>query len=228
MTHQEMSDMYELYALGVLEPDERSAIDEHLAAHCPVCESALKRALATNALVLSLAPETAPPKRLKTRLMASAGVEPRNWSWLAWAAASACLLVGMLWFSSQSNRKSEELEAARRVLEIVNSPETRAVTFGAGPRGNIYVHPKAGVLLIASNLPKLEPGKTFEMWVIPKSGPPKPAGLFRPDANGNARHLVTGAVDLSTTGALAVSVEPETGSSVPTTQPILVAPMAGS
>lgn len=228
MSHEEMKEMYELYALGVLEAEERREIDQHLATGCDACRAGVRRASVMNAIVLSFAPEVAAPRRLQKRLLAVAGVESRNWGWLAWAAASACLLVGMSWFSLESHRRNDELAAAHRVLDIVNSPETRAVSFGAGPRGNVFVNPSRGVLLIANNLPRLEAGTTFEMWVIPKGGAPRPAGLFRPADDGTAIHVLPGAVNLDTTGAIAVTVEPAAGSSAPTTQPIIVAPVAGS
>jgi anti-sigma-K factor RskA len=105
------------------------------------------------------------------------------------------------------------------------------VSFGQGapqpPRGNVFVNPASGVLLIASNLPALESGKTYEMWVIPKGGAPKPAGLFQSDKQGNAVHLLSGPIDAAATGAIAVSVEPEAGSQAPSTTPIIVAPVAG-
>jgi len=223
MTHEEMKDMYELYALGVLEPEERTEIDQHLSTGCGVCSKAMKHASLTNAVIMSFAPEVDPPKRLRRRLLASVGVEPQGWGWLAWAAASACLLVGFLWFSIQSRRQSQELVEARRVLDIVNSPETRAVSFGAGPRGNVLINAQSGVMLIAANLPQLPPGKIFEMWVIPKGGAPKPAGLFR-----TSPHILPGPVDVKNTGAVAVTVEPESGSDAPTTQPIIVAPVTGT
>jgi anti-sigma-K factor RskA len=84
-----------------------------------------------------------------------------------------------------------------------------------------------GVLLIASNLPALAPGRTYQMWLIPKGGAPRPAGLFRSDARGGAVHILESAVDVAGTGAMAISVEPEGGSVQPTTTPIIVAPVAG-
>lgn len=228
MTHEEMKEMYELYALGVLDRDERAEIDDHLATGCEACRTSVQRAAVINSVLLTFVPEATPPKRVKKRLLAAVGMEQRSWGWLAWAATSACLLVGLTWFSLESHRRSEELTAARRVLDIVDSPETRAVSFGAGPRGNVFVNPKTGVLLIAKNLPRLEAGQTFEMWVIPKGGAPKPAGLFRPGANGTATHVFPGPVDVGATGAVAVTVEPEAGSAAPTTQPFIVAPVAGS
>ena len=83
------------------------------------------------------------------------------------------------------------------------------------------------MLLIASNLPALAPRKIYEMWVIPKGGSPRPAGLFQPDASGGGVNIMSGPVELSALYAVAVTIEPEAGSRAPTSQPIIVAPMPG-
>jgi anti-sigma-K factor RskA len=173
------------------------------------------------------------------------GVAGRSWAWLAWAAAAACL-VAVAWSGVRAYRISNELDAARQqvavadremarvrlVLDVLNAPDTRAVVFGQEkkepPKGTVFVNPRSGVLLIASRLPQLAPGKIYEMWVIPKSGAPKPAGLFPATAEGTAIHSIEGPVDLETTGAVAVTVEPAAGSNAPTSTPIIVAPVAGS
>mgnify|MGYP000891448271 CR=1 FL=1 len=246
MTHEEMRDMYELYALGVLEPDERDEIDVHLKKGCTACRSGVERAAALNAALLAMSPDVAPSKNLRKRVLSSVGVEKSGWGWLmGLATASAALLIAVLWFSADATRTRSELADARKELtrstaelararaafQFLNAPETKQVTFGQGaqqpPRGNVFVNPTSGVLLIASNLPSLERGKTYEMWVIPKGGAPKPAGLFQSDQQGNAVHLLPGPIDAAATGAIAVSVEPEAGSQAPSTTPIIVAPVAG-
>jgi anti-sigma-K factor RskA len=246
MTHEQLRELYEFYALGLLEAEEAAEIDEHLKQRCEACLAGVRRATLTNAAIQSLTPDVTPPKQLRRRVLAAAGVVKQNRGWIVgWAAVSAGLLVATLWFSTEAQRTQSELaltrsEAAqsavelartRAVLEFLNAPETRQVRFGQGapepPRGNVFVNPTSGVLLIASNLPPLDPGKTYEMWVIPKGGAPRPAGLFRSDAQGHAVHIQSGPVDLDATGAVAVSVEPEAGSTAPTTTPIIVAAVAG-
>jgi anti-sigma-K factor RskA len=240
-THEELHDLYELYALGVLEPEERAEIDRHLATGCGICQTGVKRAAIVNTAILSFAPDAEPSKKLKRRLLAGVGVEPRSFAWIGWAAATACLLVAAIWFNAEEHRRSTELADTRRmlsesnaqvnrvqqVLDFLNSPDTKQVNFGKGatqpPKGNILVNPTSGVLLIASNLPPLPAGRTYEMWVIPKGGAPKPAGLFQSDARGTALHFEAGPVDVRATGAVAVSVEPLNGSTAPTTTPIIVA-----
>ena len=241
MTHAEMHDLYELYALGVLEEEERAEISQHLASGCEVCLGAVRRAAVQNAGVMAaMTPDSAPPRRVAARLREGVGIRARGWTWAAWIAAAACL-VAMTWAGLKSLRISRELEGTRRevqrtdlelarmraVLDVLNAPGTRAVSFGEGkqmpPRGSVFVNPQKGVVLIASNLPQLDAGWAYEMWVIPKTGAPKPAGLFWATEGGTAVHTVQGPLDVASTGAVAVTVEREPGSNAPTSKPIIVA-----
>ena len=88
MTCEDLRDSYEIYALGLLEGEEKREIDEHLARNCADCQKHLKRALAVNALLLSQAPEVVPPSRLKRRVMASVGRERSGLAWIAALAAA--------------------------------------------------------------------------------------------------------------------------------------------
>ncbi len=240
---QEFREEFEMYALGALDPAEMAEIDAHLREGCAGCEAAMKNALAMNAMVMSMAPDVVPPARLKRRVLSGVGVHRMSWGWLG-ALAAASMLVIALWLSVQERSRASELAQARRTLiqvsaqrdlllqamSFLDDPTTQPVSFGKGqplpPHGNVFLHPKLGVLLIASNLPPAQPGKTYQMWVIPKGGSPRPAGLFQAEG-GTALHILSGPLDLSTIGAVAVSVEPESGSQAPTTTPIIVAAVTG-
>jgi anti-sigma-K factor RskA len=229
MTCEDLRDDYEMHALGLLDEPERSALLEHLRTGCQTCTAGVKRALETNAAIFGLVPDAEPSRRLRDRVIASVGVAPRRslWRWLPVpAAAFAGILIGALLFRSLPVNETPEVARMRQVIDLLNDPQTKAVTFAPGPRGRVLVNKDRGVLLIADNLPPLPQGKTYELWVIPKGGAPKPAGLFKPDARGSAVHVASGAVDVSTLAAVAVSVEPEAGSQAPTTTPIIVAPVA--
>jgi len=236
--------MYELYALGVLEAEERAEIDEHLARNCEVCTPAVKRAAAINAAILSFVPDVAPPRGLRGRVVASVGGGSKSFSWWPiWSVATAGLAVAAMTFYFEQRdmntqlaqtkqvlaEKTQEATKASQILDFLNQPETKSVGFSgteaAPPRGNFFVNARAGVLMIASNLPKLQPGKTYQMWLIPKGKNPLPAGLFRPDDSGHVTHLQAGPVDAASVAAVAVSLEPEGGSPQPTTTPIIVAPV---
>jgi hypothetical protein len=172
-------------------------------------------------------------------VQAGFGIERAGWGWLGGLAA-ALMLVVALWLSVQERKRENELADARRdaiqaradrdrlvqAFQILNQPETKRVVFGEGqvqpPRGNIFVHSRLGVLLIASNLPPLPAGRTYEMWVIAtKTSAPRPAGLFQSDAQGSAINILP--VSLDSVYAVAVSVEPEAGSPAPTN--IVIAPV---
>lgn len=247
MNCDELADLFELYTLGVLEPEERAEIEAHLGRDCAACTQQLRRAAGLNAALLASVPDTAPPRRLRRRVLSMVGSERSAWGWMfASGAIAAALLIAVLWFSVRDRELESELARARETIRnstaelarvqqafaFLNEPETKQVGFGKGeprpPRGNVFLNPRAGVLLIASNLPALPAGKTYEMWVIPKGGAPRPAGLFQSDPAGTAIHIQSGPVDLAATDAVAVTVEPEAGSAKPTATPIIVAPVAGS
>ena len=252
MTCEELRDEYELYALGLSEDPERGELDMHLARRCAQCSAGVATALGTVTAMAMLAEPEAPPARLRRRVMAAVGVEPesvqegRGWfSWPLLIPAAFALGALLLWVESRNalsekqtelaqarseiEQQATELGQLRPVLAFLNQPDTKLVNFGAGapapPKGSILVNPRDGVLLMASNLPVLPAGRIYQMWLIPKGGAPQSAGLFRALANGTALHARTGAV-AADTAAVAVSVEPETGSAAPTTTPIFVAPVA--
>jgi anti-sigma-K factor RskA len=165
------------------------------------------------------------------------------WLWRAAAGVAAALAIVVVWLGVDSRRKTDLIAEAQRnrtVLErelgrtqaavsFLQDPETRPASGTRGPsqpEGKYFVNPKNGVLLIASRVPQLRPGQTYEMWVIPKGQAPRPAGLFRPDEGGGVVHLQPGPVDLAGIQTLAITVEPDGGSSAPTTTPMLVSPVA--
>lgn len=230
MTCADLRDSYDLYSLGLLDGEEKREIEAHLERHCPVCEKHFKDALAVNTLLLSQVHQVVPPSRLRRRVLASVGRERAGRVWFA-AVAAACLLIVALWFSLEKRTADRDLAQARQTLQqtvaarnqleqafrFLNQPETRQIQFGEGqvasPRGNFYLNPSLGVLLIASNLPPAAAGKMYEMWVIPKGGTARPGGLFQSGPQGTAIYILPGALDPNAT--LAVTIEPETGSRTP-------------
>jgi anti-sigma-K factor RskA len=87
----------------------------------------------------------------------------------------------------------------------------------------IYSEKKACVLLTAHNLAPLGPGKMYELWLLPKSGAPVPAGMFQADPAWNVLMLHDGLPPGMEAKGFAITIEPEQGSPRPTTDPILMA-----
>lgn len=247
MMCDDIRDLLELYTLGVLDEAEREHVEEHLKTGCATCTRALGTASELNASILASVPLVDPPARLRDRVVGMVAppkpkpkAQPHYLPWMAMAAALALAV----WVGSEARQKNQELAAEREqlrtltaekqqldaALTFLRDPETRPVGTREGlnkPRGLYFVNAQGGLLLIASNLPQLPTGKTYQMWLIPKGQAPRPAGLFRPDARGGAVHIQPGAVDIANAAAVAITVEPEGGSTAPTTTPMLVTPVAG-
>jgi anti-sigma-K factor RskA len=243
MNCDELRDHYELYVLGLAEEPEASEIHAHLGRECPTCVPGVRRARELMALLGTAAPPAQPPARLRQRVLAAVTDQPaRRWSWApVWAAVAAAAVIAALFFNVRERRADAELARVRaessvqtielarlnEALAILNQPDARQVVFGVGapqpPHGRVFLDPKRGVLLLASNLPPAPEGKAYEMWVIPKHGNPLPAGLFQSAADGTALHILSGGVDVTATGAVAVTLEPAGGVPQPTSKPVIVA-----
>jgi anti-sigma-K factor RskA len=241
MSCDELRDQYELYALGVLDAEERAELDDHLHREGDPCIEGVQKARQMVSSLALTAPESRPPARLRSRVVALVN-EPRR-SWFRapeWTAAAVAMTVIAVWLANarrdqertlaetrhELGRKNVELVQLTEAFALMNDPAARQLVFGENvpkPRGRVIVNPKQGVLLLASNLTPAPAGKIYEMWIIPKVGNPAPAGLFQSQSDGTAMYLRKGAVDVASTGVIAVTLEPEAGSQAPTTQPLIVA-----
>lgn len=240
MTHAEMDDVYELYALGVIEPELASEIDRHLDEQCAYCSEHIADAAGLNAGLAALADAVNPPARLRRRVLAAIQPAPepfRSWSFapLLWAAACLALLafaitsrLAMSNLRQQLTAVADERDELRSAVQVLSRPDTRAVQFGTTesvPHGRVLVTRSGRVVFVGSQLPQIAANQTFELWLIPATGAPQPAGLFRAGASGESVNVSPARAD-STTKAVAVTVEPRQGSSAPTTKPFLVVPLA--
>ena len=74
---------------------------------------------------------------------------------------------------------------------------------------------------VAHNLAKPKAGRTYQLWLVTASQKIS-AGTFRPGANGEAVVRATYALAKDSLAAVAVTDEPEAGSTQPTTVPFIV------
>lgn len=226
MTCDELRPDYPSYALGILGDPERTEILEHLERKCENCVPGVASALATVAAMSGAVKMTEPPKSLRRRVLASVEREPKTSRigvFLPWAITAA-LSLALLAIGISGRRQLGDTEKLRHALSILNDPSAKDVTFGESQkpsRGRVVVSAGQGVVFIGANLPHIDSGKTFEMWLIPGKGNPVPAGLFESQSDATAVFVRPGAV--TNTSAIAVTVEPEGGSQQPTTTPFIVA-----
>ena len=174
---------------------------------------------------------------------ASASAKTSNWwSWaLPWAVAGAlAILVLVFWrndahlrdtvarLQQQSSEQQSQLQKARDVVMTLTATDAMRVTLVAAktppqPQGKaIYVRDRSSLIFLASNLPALPQGKAYELWLIPVTGAPVPAGVFRPDAHGSAIVVNPPLPARAEAKTFAITVEPEQGSPSPTSQPMMV------
>jgi anti-sigma-K factor RskA len=241
VTHEEMADLYELYALDTLEAPERAEIDDHLIDRCPVCLEKLQAALALTSALAVLADPVEPPAHLRDRI---AGVSRRSrvsgstpWrvAWVA-VAASVALLGWSLMLRNNLNSERKQVagitsqrDQLKDLVQLLTSPQTRTARATSNPNapfGQVFVDPNRGFVFVGSRLPQIDETRTFELWVVPPTGAPQPAGLFRPSAAAEATYVSSVKVNLQNAHAIAVSIEPRAGSNAPTTQPFLIMPLS--
>lgn len=362
MTHEEINELYELYALGVLEPEQAAEIEQHLREGCEHCRHQLQDAVWTTSAMAGLTEPEQAPATLRKRVLQIAAPTKRQPTWqlaTAGLALAALVLLGIaLWsgnrtailhseisalssqrddlrgevtvlrdqqtqlhrtvnslndalsrdqknLQGQSQSRVEErnrlnnrtrtlqnsleaLTAERDALQgqlqsantaksqataatqgmrgtietltrerddlrrqvqtldyqrsqlenergklqsivaVVGNSSTRALPFGGTggvPRGHVFLSPAGGVLLVAQQLPALATDRTFQLWVVPASGAPQSAGVFRSNASGDVVFSSQGVHVGAGSAAVAVSVEPNGGSPAPTTKPFIVVPL---
>lgn len=159
-----------------------------------------------------------------------------GFGWLGWVTALAAMAVAF-YFGNHSFQMQQQLnkdrsdivqlsaQAARaqELTDALTSPAAKQVTLTetkqpAQPVGHAtYLPSKGALIFVASNLRKVAPNKTYELWLIPANGKaPMPAGLFRPDATGSASVVLPQLPEGVEAKAFGVTIEDAQGSATPT------------
>lgn len=220
MICRELREFYELYAMDALEKDTHSALHEHLDRNCPVCTRGVQRAVVSTSLLGTLPLPGVPPRKLKKRILVSLGAATPELRWLPLLATLAlCAGIATAALAVKSLRQERQLTQLQQEAGMLRLPGARQLEF---PGGRAVVHPDGGVLLIFPKLAPAASGRSYELWVIPKGQAPVPSGLFQASGSGATTYLRPGPL-ARTASAIAVSIEPASGSSAPTTKPIFVA-----
>jgi anti-sigma-K factor RskA len=192
-------DLTAAYALDALDADEAEAYERHLG-QCEECRAQLAELNETAASLAFGTVAPAPPARLRASILDAAAAERTNVvpllrrRWVSRglavaAAAVACIAVGLAVAHNQSGRTTTSWAL---MIESNRTATLHVEGLSAAPRG-----------------------KTYEAWIIPTGGSPRPAGLFRSGENTTV-HL-HGTVPKH--ALVAVTVEPAGGSKQPTRTP---------
>jgi Anti-sigma-K factor rskA len=218
----------------------------------PVPEGARQRFIDR---IATARPETQQPARAPVVPIIRDKKASRPASWIPWAAVAAMLIVSValgltIFFLNQQLqtedallRKEERLIQARNaenlkaraLLDVLTAPGAQRVLLTTGktppaPSARaIYLASRGALVLQANNMQPLPENKTYELWVIPTSGAPVPAGLFRPDSTGSANVVLPAIPRGVQAKAFGITIENAGGSNTPTAPIILsgAAPAAG-
>ncbi len=223
------------YALGALDVEETAALESHLQT-CDSCRAELADVQRVGTGLLSALPPQAPRAALRRSLAnrlpdARRSYRPHwqlGWLFNRFAAASAIvLLLGMNLFSLFQVRslQTQQAELARRLemdqaaLAMIALPNGQALPVsGDGITGSLIVNgEKNSAVLIISDLPVLEQGKTYQIWLIQPDNGRVSAGLFNAD---RADRITIASLDSSHSFqpyvGIGITVEPAGGSEQPT------------
>ena len=239
-------DLAAAYALGALDDEERREFEGYLTQH-PELQAEVEE-LDEAAKLLALAPqEYEPPPSLRRNLLERVGGEAgpsfsdrRQRSrlgallgpaGLGMAAAILAVLVGLVVWNLSLQDSNEELradvrelqgEATRADAEEIRTYELQGSGAASEAHGQVMTTGEGPAVLMAQDLPPAPEGQVYEAWVL-HDGVPQPAGLFEP-----VGEPAVAAIEAPLEGAdaVAVTLEPDGGSPMPTSDILLTAPLA--
>lgn len=140
---------------------------------------------------------------------------------IVWAFVLNAQVAGL---RNEISALNEQVAAQSQSIDelVQNLPQTDVITVSLKsteeqPRalGQLIANPndKSAVLVI-SGLPPLEPGRTYQVWLI--GGAPVSAGLLTVDENGQSILIITSEEAIGSFNSVGISIEPEGGSEQPT------------
>jgi anti-sigma-K factor RskA len=153
----------------------------------------------------------------------------------AWGTLALALAIFALYLWNANKSLQDELvrqeaaakaqlvvtERARAIAALLSSPQT--VTVNLAPKtpiatqpGRVLYNSQQGALIYVGTLPQLAADKSYELWVIPETGNPIPAGVFSAEPNGDASVVLPKIPAGISAKAFAVTVEPAGGTAAPT------------
>jgi anti-sigma-K factor RskA len=250
--HSRFAEDVALYALGTLEGDEQVELEKHLkdCADCRHELEQLRGDAALLALSASgPAPPQRARGRLMNALTREPRISLEQpsmrriswWSQMGWVtAAAAVVIAAMLWRTDASlsrrmanlqkefNEQQTVLQRAQEVTATLTATDALRITIvppraTPQPQGRaIYVPSRSSLIFLANNMPALPARRAYELWLMPTKGSPIPAAVFKPDAHGNVTVVNPRLPEGIETRAFAITVEPETGSELPTSAPIML------
>jgi len=128
--------------------------------------------------------------------------------------------------TSRADSLRRALEDRDRLIANITGPQVTVVTLASGgiraPSARMFWDQSVNAwTFVAHNLPAPKTGRIYQLWLVTAKDKIN-AGIFSPDAKGDAVVRATYNLPKDALAAVAVTDEPSAGSAQPTTTPIIV------
>lgn len=206
------------YALHAVSDAERAAIDRQLAAAPPSVAEAFRndvRAVRETMTAVSAATAAEPPTRLRAEVLAAVRPDAAHRSrWrTALLAAAAAIVVGLAAFGAGIALRPPS--APSMAEQIMAAPDVRTVSgqLAGGTATVVFSRDRNAGVLVMNNVPAPSQGTVYQMWLLGDNGPTSAGTMNTAAVAPSTTDMLT---NLGNSSALAVTVEPGTGSPQPT------------
>ena len=242
MNDERFEELKDIYVLGALPEEERSAFEHYLTAH-PEWQAEVDE-LGAFANLLAFSPQQQePPPELRSKVMEvveaeTASRRARRRSIFAGLrefldtrsialGAAAMLVVGLLSWNVLLQDRVQDLtgqvqearaERPERQVQESQTIPLEGTWAQQGASAEVASIDENRVILVGENMPSVPENRTCQIWVI-RDDVPTPSGLFDPDGNMTATAVTT---SIEKADAIAVTVEPAGGSEKPSSEPVLL------
>jgi len=237
----EFEELVPAYVLGALDAPERKRLEKHLR-QCPNLRDQISVYDNVAAQLAYAATPAEPRPDLKYRILATIAPKPRfSFPHLfgfvrapAFAALALLLAIGLgVWNFSTQNQLSQQLAQDQKLLAQLarerdqvsavmaygqgQPRELQATEVAARSSGRLYgKSDQSSFVLAVHNLPRLEQGKVYQVWLVTTSGERISGGTFSLDSQGYGWIVVTPPKLLSEYRTIGITIEPDGGSPGPT------------